>query len=159
LTAPFVCPIETRMPRREGANAAHMIASECLAIRIRRLDRSLSRIYDAALRPHGLTIAQLGLLTALTVRGPIQPSKLGDILDLERSTVSRNVARMLRKGWVSATPAKNGRTQLLAVTRQGEELLSGAIPAWRRGQKKAIELLTREGALGFLEITRAFATL
>lgn len=133
-----------------------MIASECLALRIRRLDRSLSRIYDGVLRPHGATIAQLGLLTAVTLSGPIQPSRLGDILDLERSTVSRNIALMLRKGWISATVARDGRGRLLAITRHGEDVLNEAIPAWRRGQKKVMELLTPEGVLAFLDLTRAF---
>jgi DNA-binding MarR family transcriptional regulator len=144
------------MARKETREAAQTIASECLALRIRRLDRSLSRIYDGALRPHGLTIAQLGLLTAVTLSEPIQPSRLGDILDLERSTVSRNIARMLRKGWISATAAPNGRSQLLAITRRGEDVLSEALPAWRLGQKKVVELLTPEGVLAFLDISRAF---
>ncbi len=144
------------MPHKEARHAAETIANECLALRIRRLDRSLSRIYDDALRPHGLTIAQLGLLTALTLTGPIQPGKLGDILDLERSTLSRNVARMLRKGWISAAAAKDGRSQLLSISQRGEDLLGEAFSAWRRGQKQAMELLTPEGFQTFLYITRAF---
>ena len=144
------------MARKASHHAARTIARECLALRIRRLDRSLSRIYDGALRPHGVTIAQMGLLTAVTLSEPIQPSKLGDILDLERSTVSRNVALLLRKGWVSASLAADGRSQLLAITRRGEDLLKELLPAWRRAQRRAEELLTPERVLAFLEISRTF---
>jgi len=144
------------MPRKEALDAAQAIVSECLALRIRRVDRSLSRIYDGALRPHGMTIAQLGLLTATMLSGPVQPSRLGEILNLEPSTVSRNVARMLSKGWISATAATDGRSKLLAITRRGEDLLSDALPAWRRSQKQARDLLTPKGVLVFMEVTRAF---
>ncbi len=144
------------MPRKEALDAAQTIVRECLALRIRRVDRALSRIYDGALRPHGMTIAQLGLLTATTLSGPVQPSRLGEILDLEPSTVSRNVARMLSKGWISATAATDGRSKLLAITRRGEDLLSEALPAWRRSQKQARGLLTPKGVLVFMEVTRAF---
>jgi DNA-binding MarR family transcriptional regulator len=144
------------MPCKQASEAARIIARECLALRVRRLDRSLSRIYEGALRPHGLTIAQLGLLTAVALSGAVQPSRLGEILDLERSTVSRNVALILRKGWVSAVAAGNGRSQLLAITRRGESLLDEALPAWRRAQKNAEELLTPEGVLAFLRVARAY---
>jgi DNA-binding MarR family transcriptional regulator len=156
LTAPLDRRIDGTMPRKEASDAARIIAGECLAMRIRRLDRSLSRIYEGALRPHGLTIAQLGLLAAVASSGPVQPSRLGEILDLERSTVSRNVALLLRKGWVSAVAVGNGRSQLLAITRRGENLLNEALPAWRRAQKNAEELLTPQGVLAFLRVTRPY---
>jgi DNA-binding MarR family transcriptional regulator len=144
------------MPRKEAHQAAQSIARECLATRIRRLDRSLSRIYDTALRPHGVTIAQLGLLTAVTLTGPVQPTKLGGILDLERSTVSRNVALLLRKGWVSAVRAQDGRGQLVAITRQGEALLRATFPSWRRAQRAVEKVLKPEGVLAFRRLTGAF---
>jgi DNA-binding MarR family transcriptional regulator len=144
------------MPRKEAHQAAQSIARECLATRIRRLDRSLSRIYDAALRPHGVTIAQLGLLTAVTLAGPVRPTKLGGILDLERSTVSRNLALLLRKGWVSASRAQDGRGQLVVVTRRGEALLRATVPSWRRTQRAVEKQLTPKGVLAFRRLTGAF---
>lgn len=143
-----------RMPHEDEQKAARAIATECLALRVRRLDRLLSRIYDAALRPHGVTIAQLGLLTAVRLSGPVTPGRLGDILDLERSTVSRNVALLLRNGWVSAAIAPDGRSQLLSIARRGEGLLDAAIPAWRRAQREAEGLLGPEGVLAVGRVAR-----
>lgn len=144
------------MPSKEALGAARSIVGACLALRIRRMDRALSRIYDGALRPHGVTIAQLGLLTATTLSGPVRPSRLGEILDLDRSTVSRNIALMLRRGWILATPAPDGRSKLLTLTRRGEDLLTKALPAWRRSQRHAREFLTPKGVLVFMNASRAF---
>jgi hypothetical protein len=44
-----------------------LIASQCLAVRVRRLERVISRIYDATLAEHGINIAQLNLLAAIAV--------------------------------------------------------------------------------------------
>jgi DNA-binding MarR family transcriptional regulator len=142
------------MAHGDAQQAAQAIATECLALRVRRLDRLLSRIYDTALRPHRVTVAQLGLLTAVRLSGPVSPSKLGEILDLERSTVSRNVALLLRNGWVSAAVAQDGRSQLLSITRRGQVLLDEAIPAWRRAQREAEGLLRPEGVLAVRSVTR-----
>jgi hypothetical protein len=45
--------------------AAREVRETCLAFRVRRLNRRVTRIYDAALRPRGLTIAQFNMLIAL----------------------------------------------------------------------------------------------
>jgi hypothetical protein len=70
LTARRASYIDGGMSRKEALEAARAVSGECLALRIRRVDRALSRIYDGALRPHGITIAQLGLLTATMLAGP-----------------------------------------------------------------------------------------
>jgi DNA-binding MarR family transcriptional regulator len=146
------------MSRKEAHGPAETIARECLALRIRRLDRTLSRIYDGALRPHGVTVAQLGVLAAVAVSGPVQPGKLAHIIGVEKSTLSRNVALIVRKEWVRAVAAGRGRGQLLTITERGEEVLHRALPAWRRAQKRMEELLTPEGVLSILEVTRTIST-
>ena len=83
-------------------------------------------------------------------------SKLGALLDLDRSTVSRNIALMLRNGWISAAPAPDGRSKLLTITRRGEDLLTKALPAWRRSQRQAREFLTPKDALVIMKASRSF---
>ncbi len=130
--------------RRDAAavDAARIIAGQCLAIRARRLERGLTRIYDRALRPHGLSAAQLGVLVAVTLAGDVQPKRLGEILDLEKSTLSRNVARMVSNGWIEVQ--RSGRTQRLRLTPDGVATLARARPAWQRAQRHAQRLLSRD---------------
>ena len=106
------------------------IATECLASRVRTLDRVLARIYDGALRSHGVTGAQLGMLVAVALAGPTTPTWVGQRLELEKSTVSRNLARLRAAGLVTDEGG-------LRVTPRGDALIRAAHPAWRQAQRQA----------------------
>ena len=56
-----------------AASAADRIGSECLAVRIRLLNRTITGIYDDALRPLGVTAGQLNALVVVTKHGPLSP--------------------------------------------------------------------------------------
>ena len=107
------------------------IATECLGSRVRYLDRLLARIYDGALREHGVTAAQLSMLVAIALAGPTTPAWVGRRLELEKSTVSRNLARLRAAGLVIADGGG------LRVTPRGAALIRAAHPAWRRAQRQA----------------------
>ena len=82
------------------ANTVDTIASECLAVRIRLLNRSVTNIFDHALRPLGVKVSQLNVLTVVAKRGPISPRDVAKQLNMEKSTLSRNVDRMRAHGWL-----------------------------------------------------------
>ena len=117
------------------------IARECLAVRVRMLGRVLTALYDDAMRPHGLTIAQLNILVAVSRLTPTSAARVGEVLALEKSTLSRNLERMRRQGWVEQRPAARGRGRDLHVTDAGAALLRRVFPDWKRVQTKARELL------------------
>jgi DNA-binding MarR family transcriptional regulator len=123
-------------------DAARIISQQCLAIRARRLERTVTRLYDAALRLHGVSAAQLGVLVAIALTGEVQPKTLCTILDLEKSTLSRNIALMVGKGWIESK--REGRAQMLHLTAAGSAVLASALPAWRRAQRRAQRLLPRD---------------
>jgi DNA-binding MarR family transcriptional regulator len=87
-------------------------------------------------------VAQLGVLVAVTLAGDVQPKRLCEILDLEKSTLSRNVARMVTNGWIDMQ--RSGRSQRLRLTPDGLATLARARPAWQRAQRQARRLLSRE---------------
>lgn len=125
---------------RAAGDAARIIAGQCLAIRARRLQRSITRVYDAALRPHGLGVAQLGLLVAVALAPRAQPKALCATLDLEKSTMSRNVTLMVKNGWIATN--RSGRALSLTLTPAGAAVLAAVFPAWKRAQRKAQRLLS-----------------
>ena len=116
---------------------ARRIATECLAVRVRRLGRVVTRIYDAALAPYGVTIAQLNLLAAIGAFEGQSRVRLGRILDVEKSTLSRDLKRMERLGWIRSGPLESGRGQSISVTAAGARLLTEARPAWEKAQRVA----------------------
>lgn len=132
-------------------STAATIAAECLAVRVRVLSRAVTSLYDEALRPHGLKVTQMNLLVALTLLGESRPSRLCDLLHLERSTFSRNIERMGRQGWVATSPDADARTHLVTVTEAGRLLLERAKQAWDAAQAQAVALLGEEGVCAVLE--------
>src|SRR5256885_1497525 len=111
------------MPSTPTAHALE-IASDCLASRARRLERQLTRIYDDALRGHGLTGSQLGMLVAIQLGGRTNATAVGRRLDLEKSTVSRNVARLAAAGLVNTSGG-------VRITARGAAAITACHPAWR----------------------------
>jgi len=121
------------------------IARNCIAVRLRLLNRVVTNLYDDALRSLGLKVSQLNILVVTAKLGLAQPGKVCDILHLDTSTLSRNVERMRAKGWLEVVPAEDARTQPFRLTAQGKRLLERAVPAWEQAQRRATELLGNEG--------------
>ena len=137
------------MPKRDrkpDTNAADRIAGECLATRMRLLNRTITAIYDEALRPLGLTSGQLNLLVVAAKRGPISPGEVARVMNMAKSTVSRNLERMRRNGWVLVSQSDEGRGQELALTAIGRDLIEHCLPAWDEAQVRAQAVLGRGGA-------------
>ena len=124
----------------------------CVAGRIRMLNRIVTSIYDEALAPLHLKISQLSVLGALNRRGRAGACELCAILKMDKSTVSRNVERMARRGWLSVKRDKGSRTHLVGLTAKGTKLLRDAYPLWLKAQQEAARRLGDEGltALGTL---------
>jgi len=120
---------------------AALIAEECIAVRLRLLTRAVTKIYNRALRPHGLTVSQMNILVAASYLGQAKQQDICLALHLEKSTLSRDLARMRARGWVTEAPGDDGRSSSLRVTAQGGKLLQNAIPAWQQAQQQATALL------------------
>ncbi|MFF0458669.1 MarR family winged helix-turn-helix transcriptional regulator [Nocardia africana] len=131
------------------------IVSGCLAVRVRLISRALTSLYDSALAGHGVTVAQVNLLAALGKIGPCRPSKLGEVLQLERSTVSRNVNLLLSHGWIEALSSDAKGIREVALTRDGRTKLDSLMPEWRRAQREAARLLGATGVTAIHGVARS----
>src|SRR3954465_2163681 len=117
------------------------IAEECVAVRLRMLNRVITNIYDNALRPLDLKVSQMNILVAAAKMGTARPLEVCEYLHLDVSTLSRNVERMKARGWLEVVPDDDGRSQPFQLTLQGRKLLERAVPAWREGQQEVTQLL------------------
>jgi DNA-binding MarR family transcriptional regulator len=127
--------------RKGRLPAAEVIAGECLAVRVRTLNRAVGVLYDEALRPHGLRVGQLNLLVAVARLGTARPGDLCRILRMDKSTLSRDVDVMRRNGWLEVGDSVDGRARPLRLSPAGDALLEAVIPAWRKAQGKAHALI------------------
>lgn len=110
-------------------DVAAEIASECLASRVRRLERTVSRVYEGALRGTGVTGPQLAMLVAVELAGPTTAAFVGQRLDLEKSTVSRNLARLAAAGLIQTEGG-------LRITPRGSATIRRCHPLWRQAQER-----------------------
>lgn len=132
------------MKRTEKSGAvakAARVADECVAVRLRIIDRVVTKIYNKALTPYGVKVSQYNILAAVSAMGPSTHSDVCKILCLDKSTLSRDVDRMRIKGWLDATPGEDERTSMLILKPAGKRLLEKALPAWREAQREAVELI------------------
>jgi DNA-binding MarR family transcriptional regulator len=109
-------------------------------------NRVLAAVYDDELRPFGLKSSQLSLLVAVTKAGPVRRIDLGRLQSLDPSTLTRNLAVMLKRGWIEEVP-DNGdqRGAPLQTTATGRKLLERIAPAWHRAQARAKKMLGSHG--------------
>ncbi len=120
------------------------IAGECIAVRMRMLNRVVTNLYDEALRPLGLKVSQMNILVAAAKMGTARPAEICERLHLDVSTLSRNVERMKARGWLEVIPDEDGRAQPFRLTGQGRKLLEKAVPAWSKAQEEAKFILGQD---------------
>jgi DNA-binding MarR family transcriptional regulator len=121
------------------------IAKTCIAVRLRLLNRVITGFYDEALRPLGVRISQLNILIVTARLGLARPAQVCEILQLDTSTLSRNVKPLQTHGWLEVVPAEDAREQPFRLTPKGTRLIEKAVPAWEEAQRQATELLGDEG--------------
>jgi DNA-binding MarR family transcriptional regulator len=138
---------------RRKRDAAEVIRA-CIATRLRMADRVITKVYDDALRPLGLKVTQLSMLVVAEDRGLIRQSEVGAELQLDDSTLSRNLERMRANGWLEAVSADDARVHSYRLTVAGRALLGRAVPAWRKAQKQARRLLGDAGVRALRRFTR-----
>ena len=117
------------------------MARNCVAFRTRLINRVVTAVYDDALRCLGVRAGQINILVGLSLFGPSRPLDISRILRMDPSTVSRNVERMEKKGWLESVAGEDGRSRKIGVTRAGVGILERAYPAWRDAQEKASSIL------------------
>jgi DNA-binding MarR family transcriptional regulator len=108
----------------------------CLCANFRRAARSLTQLYEAALRPRGLRATQFTVLQALSLAGEVSQGQLGDILALDSTTLTRTLALLRRRGWIAERRGSDRRERLLRLSAMGGSQMRRALPAWRAVQRR-----------------------
>ncbi|WP_250536356.1 MarR family transcriptional regulator [Caballeronia sp. AZ10_KS36] len=107
----------------------------CLCTDLRRASRKLTEAYDAALASFEINIAQYFLMRTIADHQPVSLTQLGALVDLDRSTIGRNV-KVLESRELTHIGIDPGdqRERVVSLTSDGKALLRRATPAWDRCQ-------------------------
>ena len=116
---------------------------ECACATVRRMARLLTQIYDGELRPQ-LQASQFALLSVLERRPGSNQSMLARALAFDKTTLSRNLALMQRKGWIEHAGTDDLRERGFYLTAAGRKLLVASQRHWRRAQNRLRAVMTKE---------------
>jgi DNA-binding MarR family transcriptional regulator len=72
----------------------------------------------------------------------VAPHQISAVLQIEKSSLSRNIDLMRRKGWIITK--STGRRSLISVTEKGRNVYKNALPSWKDAQQKALTLAGKE---------------
>lgn len=108
----------------------------CACGMARRAARAVSHLYDDWLDAAGIDASQFALLATLDRLGPTSQAMLGRRYDLDKTTVSRNLRTLERRGWIRWSASADARERLPSLTASGRRQLRIATPAWRSAQRQ-----------------------
>lgn len=124
---------KSRANRSDGSPAAQ--PQGCTNLKLRQLGRMVGRHYEAFVAPTGLKGTQYSLLSHVVKLGPLRAGELAAAMQLEASTLTRNLQPLLRDGLLVLQPApEDARSRLVVATPAGHELRAKAQRAWKQAQ-------------------------
>lgn len=138
-------PSETPDPAVAPASSR---SATCTCFGLRRLARRVSRLYDTRLAPHGLRVTQYSLLSILAAGDSATLTALADRLEMDRTTLTRNLRPLVAQGLIAIEPGDDPRARRARLTGPGRERQRAARPAWRQAQREVGSLLGADGVEG-----------
>jgi len=122
-----------------AASLPQMLLDACMCHKARMAARVVTRAYDDALRPTRLRATQVSVLAAVGARGALSIKSLADTLQMERSTLTRNLRPLEKRGYVELAPERRYRSRVLTLTPAGRAALVTALPLWEGAQRRLRE--------------------
>jgi len=110
----------------------------CAALNFRRTARAVTRLYDLALAPSGIRATQMAILTAVAKFQPLSMSRIGEILVLDQTTLTRSLRLLRKQGLLEISRRAARRQRFVTLTDSGVKALALAVPLWRVVQAKLL---------------------
>ena len=134
-------PFATEHTLPEVNKVAPEVAASCMCTLTRQFSRLVTRAYDNALQTFGITGSQFMLLCQLAQQDGITAVEIGRAFDIEKSTLSRNLKRLLALQLLTIDPPTGRRGRGLHLTSTGGVVITQAFPAWQAVQSRAVVAL------------------
>lgn len=113
----------------------------CTHLKLRQLDRVVTRLYDHHLLAAGLRNTQYALLSQVVGLGPIRPGELARRMQMDPSTLTRNLQPLVAQGWVRIGAGADARSRLIEATEAGKSRRAQGKLAWKVAQTELNERL------------------
>jgi DNA-binding MarR family transcriptional regulator len=111
----------------------------------------MTRAYDEALRPSGLSAAQLAILAAVDLGEATSIAQLSKRLAMDRTTLSRNLKPLEQARWIRLGAEGWKRSKTVHVTSEGRQRVVRATALWEAAQAT---FLKRFGKTEWMRVAR-----
>ena len=124
------------------AAPARSEVAACTCMKLRKLTRRMTQIYDGCLAEAGITGPQFGLLAVINARPGISIGALAEYLVMDPTTLTRNLRPLQVAGLVDVAAEKTDRRRrTITLAAKGRKTFEAALPHWRRAQAQTAERL------------------
>ena len=113
----------------------------CKCIGLRKASNNLTKIYNSALITVDLKITQFSTLKNIQKLGKTNIRVLSSELELDRTTVLRNIEKLIEMDLVSYKYENDDKNKIIQLTTVGKSKLREAIIIWEETQHKYIKAL------------------
>lgn len=132
----------------------------CTCLRLRRLTRRVTAVYDRALSAAGMRVTQYSLLGHLRGLTGVSMSELAGMLDMDRTTLTRNLKPLIASGWVEVgSDDEDARVRLVQLTPVGEERWQAARAHWRQAQNEVNDTIGPANLVSLHQMLDAYVPL
>jgi DNA-binding MarR family transcriptional regulator len=122
----------------------------CICATLRKATRTVTQIYDNALRAAGMRATQFHILAEIRGAGEATITQLTAALILDQTTLTRSLGLLERNGLVMVVPRPDARLKAVKLTKKGDRALAAAQPHWASAQKQVMGVIGEDAwnALG-----------
>jgi len=141
------------MSQLQPSAKPNLPALPCLCSSFRRTARALSQVYEEAMRPTGLRITQFTVLQTLARTGEVKQGRLGEILVMDSTSLTRTLRIMRQQGWIAERRGEDQRERWLKLSKAGETKLKIATASWEKVQARLQAKLGESGWKSLMQWT------
>ncbi len=124
----------------------------CTNLKLRQLTRLVTRHYDHYTAAAGLKTTQYSLLSHVEKLGPIRPGDLARSMQMDASTLTRNMQPLVAQGWLRIGAGEDARSRLVEITDAGRAKRVEGQRAWKLAQLALNERLGVERVAALHEL-------
>lgn len=128
--------------------------SDCLILNTIRTARTLMRRYDNRLKRYDITVIQFTVMALIRKHADTPINALADQIAMDRTTLTRNLDVLVRKGLAEKRETDKGNAKVCALTASGDQLLDTLLPEWVKAQQELAEILRGHDPDGYLQALR-----
>ena len=118
--------------------------ARCTCFNLRKASRVITQLFDRAMKPYGLRGTQFSILAVLSAAGPETITRISDILEMDRTTLTRNLKPMEKTDMIRLVQGEDPRSKKVLITPKGRKTFVSVFPLWEKTQNRIINKLGDE---------------